>query len=384
MTTYTSKVYNTVEDIEPHMWEELNCTSNRYFSPNFLWAYESSNHNIDFKYIIISSNETAIALAIIQTIELDVDVILKNIKLTKWLKKLLRFLFKRSPIRIMFCGNIFLSGEHGIFVLDLANKKEVYDQIGVDILKLAKQMRPLHAMFVKDFVENSLEFSHELKIYGFGEMQVEPNLIISIDPSWKTFDDYKNHLKSKYRIKVNKADSTSSSLNAVMFNEDDFANHKYELQELYQNTIANANFNAQVLNLDTYIKLRSIYKEDFIVKAYFLKDKLVGFLSALANNNHLDAHFIGLDYELNKTYAIYPRILNDYVRLGIEKGASHINLGRTASEIKTTIGAEPTNITCYIRHRRPFLNRLIQPFIKNVRIKDFKRHYPFKGQKKEV
>jgi predicted N-acyltransferase len=384
MTTYTSKVYNTVEDIEPHMWEELNCTSNRYFSPNFLWAYESSNHNIDFKYIIIRSNETAIALAIIQTIELDVDVILKNIKLTKWLKKLLRFLFKRSPIRIMFCGNIFLSGEHGIFVLDLANKKEVYDQIGVDILKLAKQMRPLHAMFVKDFVENSLEFSHELKIYGFGEMQVEPNLIISIDPSWKTFDDYKNHLKSKYRIKVNKADSTSSSLNAVMFNEDDFANHKYELQELYQNTIANANFNAQVLNLDTYIKLRSIYKEDFIVKAYFLKDKLVGFLSALANNNHLDAHFIGLDYELNKTYAIYPRILNDYVRLGIEKGASHINLGRTASEIKTTIGAEPTNITCYIRHRRPFLNRLIQPFIKNVRIKDFKRHYPFKGQKKEV
>ena len=215
-------------------------------------------------------------------------------------------------------------------------------------------------------------------------MHVEPNLIIALDPNWQTFEDYKKALKSKYRVKVNKADSTSVSLTSRLFNEDDFANHKQELQELYENTIANANFNAQVLNLDTYIKLRSIYNQDFIVKAYFLEDKLVGFLSALTNNNHLDAHFIGLNYDLNKTHAIYPRILNDYVRLGIEKRASHINLGRTASEIKTTIGAEPINLTCYIRHRRSFINNLIQPMINNVKIKDFKRHYPFKGQKKEA
>ena len=45
--------------------------------------------------------------------------------------------------------------------------------------------------------------------------------------------------------------------------------------------IANANFNAQVLNLDTYIHLRQTFKDDFIVKAYFLEYKLVGFLTVL-------------------------------------------------------------------------------------------------------
>mgnify|MGYP000241723073 CR=1 FL=1 len=157
---------------------------------------------------------------------------------------------------------------------------------------------------------------------------------------------------------------------------------KYTLSpKLYENTIANADFNAQVLNLDTYIHLRAIFHDDFIVKAYFYEDKLVGFLSALANNNHLDAHFIGLNYDLNRQHAIYPRILNDYVRIGIEKRVSHINFGRTASEIKTTIGATPVNLTCYIKHKRSFLNSIIKFIIKRVKLKEFKQHHPFKTKK---
>ena len=242
-------------------------------------------------------------------------------------------------------------------------------------------MCPLHAIFIKDFYRTSLSIMSGFTRHGFTAMHVEPNLILRLDPRWINYDDYKKSLKSKYRVKVNKADTTSSALTAHLFSESDFAKYKDELQQLYENTIANANFNAQVLNLNTYIHLRKIYNEDFIVKAYFLGDKLVGFLTALANSDHLDAHFIGLDYELNKTYAIYPRILNDYVRIGIEKHVSHINFGRTASEIKTTIGALPEPLTCYIRHKRSWLNMMLRPIIKMVKIKDFRQHKPFKKEK---
>ena len=98
-------------------------------------------------------------------------------------------------------------------------------------------------------------------------------------------------------MKANKADSKSSALETRLFTEHDFETYKDELQALYQNTIANASFNAQVLNLNTYIHLRATLKDDFIVKAYFLDHKLVGFLTALVNKNALDAHFIGLDYD---------------------------------------------------------------------------------------
>ena len=380
MNQYSATVYNSIESITPEDWLSLHCSNNTYYNPNFLRAFETSNPNISFKYIVIYNETKAIGFANIQIISLGIDVILKNIKISKFLKKLLHFLLCNYPLKIMFCGNVFLSGEHGIFLNQDINKKAAFLIISKTIKDLCSlnENRPLHAIFIKDFYQESLNITDHLLQFKYVKMPVEPNMIFKLNSNWKTFENYTASLKSKYRIKVNKADKSSSSLTAKMFNEDDFKTYKNQLQQLYENTIKNANFNAQVLNLNTYIKLRSFYKNDFIVKAYFIENKLVGFLSALKNNNKLDAHFIGLDYELNKTYAIYPRILNDYVRLGIENQVSQINFGRTASEIKTTIGATPENLVCYTRHRRNFINMLLSPFITNVKLKDYKRHFPFK------
>lgn len=381
MNQYSATVFDTIDSMSSVDFASLNDTSNIYFSQGFLKAFEVSNPNISFKYIVIYDNSKAIGLANIQIISLGIDVILKNIKISKSVKKVFRFFMCNYPLKIMFCGNVFLSGEHGIILNQDIDKKEAFLIISRTIKELSslKENRPLHAIFIKDFYQESLPITDHLLDYNYIKMPVEPNMIFKLNRNWKTFEDYTDALKSKYRVKVNKADKTSSDLTAKLFNENDFKVYKDELQQLYENTIANANFNAQVLNLNTYIKLRALYKDDFIVKAYFLEDKLIGFLSALVNNNHLDANFIGLDYELNKTHAIYPRILNDYVRLGIENKVSQINFGRTASEIKSTIGATPENLVCYTRHRRNFINKLLKPFISQVQIKDFKQHEPFKA-----
>ncbi len=378
MTKLRTTVLNTVEDIDDSYCKAINPEENTYFTKPFLRSFEDSNPKITFKYIVVEKGDKTVALATIQIIKVGIDVILKNIKLSSWIKKPLYFLFCDDHLNVMFCGNIFLSGEHGIIIADKEDKIEILRSIGSEIIALSKQIKPLHATFIKDFYKESRPLTDHFQDLGFTPMRVEPNMIITIDPKWKNFEDYKDSLKSKYRIKANKADSTSRFLDARLFSESDFATYKDQLQQLYQNTIDNANFNAQVLNLDTYVKLRAAYHEDFIVKAYFYNDELVGFLSALANNNHLDAHFIGLDYSLNKTLAIYPRILNDYIRIGIEKKVKYINLGRTASEIKTTVGAIPVELTCYLRHKRPFVNSVFKFLSNKIHLKEFKQHYPFK------
>lgn len=381
MSEITATIFDTIDKITLNDWSSLNCSSNTYFNPDFLKAFETSNPNIIFKYIVIYDGSKAIGLANIQIITLSIDVILKNIKISKFTKKLFRFFLCNYPLKIMFCGNVFLSGEHGIFLNQDINKKSAFSVISKTIKKIAslKENRPLHAIFIKDFYAESLYITDYLLQYNYIKMPVEPNMVFTLNPDWKLFSDYISALKSKYRIKVNKADKTSRVLTAKLFDEADFKTYKNQLQQLYENTIANANFNAQVLNLNTYIKLRALYKDNFIVKAYFIENKLVGFLSALVNNNNLDAHFIGLNYELNKAYSIYPRILNDYVRLGIEKQVSQINFGRTASEIKTTIGATPENLVCYTRHRHDIINKILSPFISQIKIKEYKQHKPFKA-----
>jgi len=373
-----SKTFKTVETIPQGYWDSVNCCTNIYYSPEFLRAFEFANTDIEFNYIFILKNNKAVAFANTQIVTIGVETITQNIKMSAKIRHIVNNLFCNNQIRVMFCGNVFLSGEYGTFLKDGEPKTETFKAIAEAVKQLSKATKKLNTIFVKDFENESLSITDHLKSYDYSSMQVEPNMIITLKPDWHSFEDYKSALKSKYRVKANKADSKSETLEAKLFTEEDIKTHLEELQELYQNTINNADFNAQILNLDTYINLKKTFKEKFIVKGYFLEGKLVGFLSAMQNDRHLDAHFIGIDYSNNNEFAIYPRILNDYVRLGIETKSDQINLGRTASEIKSTLGAEPKALTCYCKHKRYIPNQILKPFIKNVHIKSFKQHSPFK------
>jgi hypothetical protein len=372
-----SKIFSTVNSIPQSYWDSVNCCTNIYYSPAFLNAFEKANKDIAFNYIFILKNGKAVAFANTQLVTIGIETITKNIRMANIIRHTVNKLFCKNHIRVLFCGNVFLSGEYGTFLKPGEDKIETFKAIALAVKQLYK-CNKLNAIFIKDFEDESLYITDQLKSYDYASMHVEPNMIIYLKPEWDSFEDYINALKSKYRVKANRADAKSASLDNKLFSEEDIARYKYELQELYQNTIDNADFNAQILNLETYINLKKTFKNQFIVKGYFLEDKLVGFLSAMQNGTHLDAHFIGIDYSKNKTYAIYPRILNDYVRLGIANKSDQINLGRTASEIKSTLGAQPKTLTCYCKHKRHLPNQVLKPFIKNVQIKSFKQHEPFK------
>lgn len=372
-----SEIFKTVDSIPKSYWESLNCTSHIYYSPEFLKAFEIANTDIEFNYIFILKQGNAVAFANTQIVTIGIETITKNIAMSLKLRNIVNNLFCNNHIKVLFCGNVFLSGEYGTFLKQGEPKVETFKAIAKAVKKLYRCIR-LSTIFIKDFEDESLYITDHLKAFDYASMHVEPNMIIHLKPEWKSFEEYTSALKSKYRVKANRADAKSELLEVKNFSKEDIEFYKDELQSLYQNTIDNADFNAQILNLNTYTHLKNTYKESFIVKGYFLDGKLVGFLSAMRNDDHLDAHFIGIDYANNKEYAIYPRILNDYVRLGIETKSSQINLGRTASEIKSTLGAQPKTLTCYCRHKYGLPNKILKPFIKNVHIKTFKQHQPFK------
>lgn len=373
-----TEIFDTVDKIPKAYWDSLKCCTDIYYSPEFLKAFEIANRDIEFNYVFVTRNGEAITFANTQLVTISVKTITQNIKMNAWLKRNINGMFCNNQLRILFCGNIFLSGEYGTFLKDGEDKIEAFKALAEGIKRLSKSIKKLTGLCVKDFKDESLYITEHLNEFGYTPMQVEPNMIISLKPEWKTFDDYKAALKSKYRIKANKADSKSADLISKTFDSELIETYKPQLQDLYQNTINNADFNAQVLDLNTYTFLKERFNSAFIVIGYFIDDILVGFLSAMKNGDNLDAHFIGIDYSKNKEFAIYPRILNDYVRLGLKTRAKRINLGRTASEIKSTLGAEPQSLTCYFKHKKGLQNQIIKPFVKNVKIKSFKQHKPFK------
>ena len=180
MAKLTSTTYNSINEINRSQLEKLNSVNNTYFTRDFLFAFESSNPTIDFKYILIEKEKKAIALALIQTVQLSIDVVLKNTKMPSFIRRFIYSLFCNDNINIMFCGNIFLSGEHGILIKDSENKTEVIRAICSKINVLAKLKKPLHAIFIKDFLEESRAHTDYFQKCGFTPMHVEPNMIIKI------------------------------------------------------------------------------------------------------------------------------------------------------------------------------------------------------------
>ena len=96
-----------------------------------------------------------------------------------------------------------------------------------------------------------------------------------------------------------------------------------------------------------------------MVQGYFLDGELVGFLSAFVLGDTLDAHVVGIDYAHNRAHGIYPRMLVDFLQLGLARGVSRIDYGRTAEEIKSTLGARPVPTQVYLRHDNVLVNPVL-------------------------
>ena len=57
-----------------------------------------------------------------------------------------------------------------------------------------------------------------------------------------------------------------------------------------------------------------------------------------------------------------------------------VYLGRTAAEMKSTVGAVAHDLVCYIRHRNGLSNQVIRPFIDYLKPSDWTPRNPFKEE----
>ena len=203
-------------------------------------------------------------------------------------------------------------------------------------------------------------------------------MLLNLKEDWRSFDDYLAALKTKFRVKAKKALQLSATLKIEDVTLENIENLLPEMTALYKKVSSKADFNLGDFNLETYISLKERLQDNYILKVYFLNGKVVGFMSGIVNQNSLDAHFVGIDYLLNKEYAIYQRMLYNYVEIAIEKRLKYLNFGRTASEIKSSIGAIPQDLTMYIRHKKSIKNRILKLFLQRIEPTPFHQKFPFK------
>ena len=386
-SSFNTHYYESVKDIPDQVFIDLRCKKELYLNPKYLVALEKNNKQIQFLYIVLSkSKEKFIGFCIIQVIDFHLssfmDKSLSFFENVNCFVRKFKFLSSEKSLKILICGNTFVTGEHGIMIAKGEDKKSLLKQFVKALSALVNSREDLKKeidiYMIKDFMNTSLSITNELKKEGFYSLKVAPNMIMKIDSGWKDLNDYLSDLKTKFRVKAKKALLNSSALKIENIQLEKLDELLPEMNKLYKNVLNKAEFNLENFNLSTYKTLKENFEDNYLLKGYWFEKKLVGFMSGMFNGNILDAHFIGINYDENKNLAIYQRMLYDYIEIAIINKVKWLNFGRTASEIKSSVGAFPQEMTIYLRHRKHFSNKILRVFLNKIKLTPFNQKFPFK------
>lgn len=389
---YEMQLYRNTDDIDETEWDTLNHTGNIFTSHKFLSGLQfTAPPEMSFCYVILRKNKKNVAGYIFQSIHLSIEVLsdvlaplTKQKSIVAHMSEWLTSCREEKGMRVLISGNNFVSGEHGVITAKDTNSAEAFsvlpEVVKTIVRKITKPVK-FSVILVKDYYtghKNRPELLLTKKRYH--SFAVEPEMILKLNPEWTQFSDYMAAMSKKYRNRTKSVLKHSAELVEHHLDEESLRAVINDIYPLYAKMHQKARFRLSALTPGYFIEMKRLFPSEFGVKMYTLNGKTVGFRTFFLNGDQLEAHFIGVDYQINKELDIYNRILYDFVDDSIKTGRKELLLGRTAAEIKSTIGAVPYDLSCYIRHRNSLSNQIIRPFIDYLKPSEWTPRNPFKSE----
>lgn len=252
---------------------------------------------------------------------------------------------------------------------------ELVPNVGIDQFNSAQNKCPIISVNIL----GSEQFPDSVTV------QAEPFMVLNLNPLWTNTKEYLAEMSSKYRVRAQKVLSVSGELTKTKLS--DSPSNEWIApcsallyQSLQDKTIAIGKNLADLLHC--YSKSLGT---KFHVFGYHLNGVLVGFISCITDENNLFAMHLGMKKSLNEDLKLYQRMLFDMVEFGIENQAKSINFGRTGTEIKSCLGAQPVENSFVVFTRSKFLLSLFRVYLKYFRSsKSYIIREPFKSKSKEL
>lgn len=287
-----------------------------------------------------------------------------------FLARSLRLAERPLDFQVLVCGNPMAAGNHGFHFDPSIEPRQATEVLVAALNAVHRELEgtgTIDGVLIKDLDSITHPFGESLGRHAFAELGLEPAMVLRLDPSWDCLETYLGCLSSKYRVKARRAYAKSRTLQVRDLAAEDLIRFQDRWMELFNAVHQRAANRLGRPTFATFLNLRRTLGPEFILRGYFHEGVLVGFLTGFVWEGILEAHLVGLDYARNPELSIYPRLLCDYLDLAIARGCHQLHYGRTASEIKSTLGAEPVEQVCYLRHRDCLPNhaaRILVPWLR--------------------
>lgn len=375
------RIYSHTEEL-PEYWDFL-AKENIFLSRKYLEVLqEAAPSNMICHFIGIFMGNELVAIAISQYLNFNqIDCYgnkrqINNISIKN-------FLFKNFASSILMIGNNMLSGQHAFELSAKANKSDVLIALNNAAIELKSRFEEkgirIHMTTFKDFVTSEIKFFSLPSFSSDLRFSVQPNMVLVLKKEWKLEQDYVNAFTKKYRSQYNRGRLKCVGIEKRELTLEDILENEDELHQLYLHVAGNAPFNTFYLPKNHFAVFKKKLESKFMLYGYFFEEKLIGFKTVINNGESLDSYFLGYDDSIQKEKMLYLNMLYDMTALAILQGFRKIVFGRTALEIKSSVGATPETMIGIMRHSNKAINYFLPFFFNYLEPKvNWKERSPFK------
>lgn len=377
-------------------WDAVANGQSVFLSREYLAMLESvCPDNLEPRYALIFRETKPVAAVVMQIVTITPDRLRKRKETTgkprssvrQMLSKLTRpiaaGLNEAARQRIVVCGNLLSFGFHAVAFAADEDRAPLWHAV-TEVLYRVRRAEKLAGqtsfVIVKDLPTGELKTSQPLGKLSYQKVETEPDMVLSVDPAWKRYDDYLASLASKYRSSVKQQIlKPMEDAGCVVEHLRDIEPHRERVHALYLQVHANAALRPVTLP-DGYFPALARFGGDRVRYTTVRRgEELLGFLVTLKDGQTAIAYHIGFDRRAAEGLPIYLRLLHAGIGDAIDMGCTRISFGRTALEPKARLGARPDPMAVWVRHRQPVLNALIRDLLGGMHHDEAPERNPFKS-----
>ncbi|HYH97995.1 GNAT family N-acetyltransferase [Hyalangium sp.] len=382
------ELFSTAQALPDADWGSVVPPPHVFLQPSYLRALEQSRpERMTFLYALVREEGRPVAVASFQCVDFGMDGFGPNLLpegaaaeeagASFFIRAQLRRVLKRMRVRILICGNLFVCGPHGFAWRPELSEERAWSALAEAVGVIQAREPSLTMVLVKDLAPGEQGATRVLRRAGFDPVQVEPTMVLTVSPSWRSFEDYLADLTTKYRHQARRARRQGEGVERRALSAGQIAELAPRVEALYGAVFERSRLRPSRVGASYFVQLKEALGDDFDFIGYFSDGGLVAFNTRLRAGDELESYYVGLDYAHNERLALYFNALLDDVEHGILTGAHHILLGRTSLERKSALGAEPVDLRIFTLHREPVLYPLARRLSSLVQRRWTARH-PFR------
>ena len=362
-------------------WDEASRGQSFFFSTRYLRMMQAvAPENIEPRFALVSRGDEPLAGVCAQVIRVSLSQVAAG-----GAKRALDGLKDRLTQRVLVCGNALTFGMHAVCFAPGADRSVAWPGVAEALYRLRRAEKlagPMDLVLIKDLAAQHCEESSVLGKLSYGRVQTEPNMVLALDPGWRSHGDYLGGLVSKYRSDVKtrvfkRFEDAGCRIEAM-----DAAQARAEarqLHDLYLQVHAGATLRPYTLRPEYWPALVEAAGGDCALHVARREGRAVGFMITIRDGDTAIAYHIGFDRKAAaEGVPLYLRLLHAAVEQSIRFGCRRVSFGRTALEPKARMGCKPEAMYVWARHRRPVLNQLLRPLLGFIQHDDAPDIDPFK------